>query len=177
MCDRPPVVYDCPGADTVWLKKDSIIYQDTGYVPDPIYIDTGSTNVVYKWKELEVDSLAVFMAYGDYYTIRIYDEYILKDSNGFVRIIDSVYMNKIQFRTVKKEFYPSYIHVTHNIPYEPVNKFYIGGGIGGYTDNFGLSVKAMFINKKDNAVALSYDPINKYIEASFYYKIKLFNKN
>jgi hypothetical protein len=145
-------------------------YRDTTYIPvhtkDTVHDTVTNTTEI----PADIDSLAVAMAY---YSRWVVVDTILNDTNGLVIIIDLLYMNRIYERTIQKEFYPSIITVknTYFKKTPPVNKFYAGMGVGGWTENFGLSAKVMFINKKDNAFGLSYDPINKYAEVSVLFKI------
>jgi len=162
-------IIPCPENDTVWIKGDSIPYPDTTYIPVHHYSDTGSTHFV----EIpaNIDSLAVAIAYFDILNIT---DTILYDTNGTVIIYDIISMNRIQSRVVKKVFYPSYVVVTetYTIPEKPRNLFYLGAGVGGWNDHFGVSLMASLVNKKKQIWGISYDPLNKDFRVSLQLPIR-----
>jgi hypothetical protein len=111
--------------------------------------------------------------YIDYFAYHITNDTLLNDTNGFVRVLDTITQNRIKNRTVEKRFYPTYIRITKVIKeeYVPKNEFYVGGAVGGSVSSFGAEVSGMFINKKKRAYILSYDVVQSEVKVGVMFKI------
>lgn len=140
---------------------DTITYHDTVYKPI----------VRYKYivkRDSVIDTVFVIK---DYFTKYFYSDVILNDSNGFIRVMDTLYQNRIISRKTSMKLTPTTIYVTKKINAELHNHFYIGGGVGGSLNSFGIDGCIMFINKKNRAYELSYDIINKEVRVGVMFKI------
>jgi len=170
-CKKPcPPVDNTIKIDTAWIH-DTIHYTDSVYVPkvNVVY----KTDSIIKWKDIAVDTQAILDMYVDYFAYVISIDTILNDTNGFVRISDTIQKNRIKNRNVEKKFYPTYIRITKGIKeaYVPKNEFYAGGAVGGSLSSFGAEVAGMFINKKKHAYIASYDLVQKEIKVGVMIKI------
>lgn len=172
-CRKPCPEVNTDGNDTVYVLKyihDTIDYHDTTYIPVP-----GETVIkeIPKWIELAADTQAILNMYVDYLSYMVYDDILLNDTNGFLRVHDTIFKNKIKSRTVEKRFYPTYIHVVKTIKekYVPRNEFYVGGAVGGSVSSFGAEVSGMFINKRKRAYILSYDFVQREVKVGVMFKI------
>ncbi len=155
------------------LDPKPFVFPVKEYVPTPIvipqYVDTGSTNWKIKYEEQKIDTAKIMELYREYFSYKLYKDTIHCDTNGMVIVSDSISENKIMGRKVEGTFYPS----IYTIATPPSRKFFVGIGMGGYNNKFGMSGKVLFIDKKDRIYGLSYNPILQYFEASTYWKIKL----
>ena len=166
---NPPRIIDNSTTTTVYdTIRDTTIVHRTAYVPKLVYQET--EKLVYV--PVDVDTLAILK---DYYTRRFYADTTLNDSTGFFAIYDTIYMNQIWSRYTKAEAYSQTIYKTTTItqPAPLHNKVFFGFGAGGNKDRFGLSGDMMFQTKRDNALALSYDAINKEVWVKTYWKVRL----
>ena len=152
-----PDVIDTPIVirDTVWQKKDSVIYTSPKvvqtipvkvvsekYLPDPNY-----DKLVLQYQELVKLHLAK----------NIQKDSVQIDSIGFVKVIDTVQNNIVQNR--KWEYNLKYPIIKETIIQSPkkVNQLYIGGGLQGNQYNIINSVNGglLYKNKKDQIYGLS----------------------
>lgn len=141
--------------DTVWQKKDSVIYTSPKvvqtipvkiisekYLPDPNY-----DKLVLQYQELVKLHLAK----------NIQKDSVRIDSIGFVKVIDTVQNNIVQNR--KWEYNLKYPIIKETIiePPKKVNQLYIGGGLQGNQYNIINSVNGgvLYKNKKDQIYGLS----------------------
>ena len=141
--------------DTVWQKKDSVIYTSPKvvqsipvkvvsekYLPDPNY-----DKLVLQYQELVKLHLAK----------NIQKDSVKIDSIGFVKVTDTVQNNIVQNR--KWEYNLKYPIVKETIiqPPKKINQLYIGGGLQGNQYNIINSVNGGFLykNKKDQIYGLS----------------------
>ena len=141
--------------DTVWQKKDSIIYTSPKivqtipikiisekYLPDPNY-----DKLVLQYQELVKLHLAK----------NIQKDSIKIDSIGFVKVIDTVQNNIVKNR--KWEYNLKYPIIKETIiePSKKVNQLYIGGGLQGNQYNIINSINGglLYKNKKDQLYGLS----------------------
>lgn len=152
-----PDVIDTPIVirDTVWQKKDSVIYTSPKvvkaipvkiisekYLPDPNY-----DKLVLQYQELVKLHL----------TKNIQKDSVKIDSIGFVKVIDTVQNNIVQNR--KWEYNIKYPIIKETIiqPSKKVNQLYIGGGLQGNQYNIINSINGgiLYKNKKDQIYGLS----------------------
>ena len=161
--------------DTVWQKKDSVIYTSPKvvqtipvkvvsekYLPDPNY-----DKLVLQYQELVKLHLAK----------NIQKDSVQIDSIGFVKVTDTVQNNIVQNR--KWEYNIKYPIIKETViqPPKKVNQLYIGGGLQGNQYNIINSVNGgiLYKNKKDQIYGLSVG-INTNGQAvygvSSYWKIK-----
>ncbi len=179
-CRKPcPEPDPCAELDTLALFNTwKVKYKDTTYIPthttDTLTTtDTVSTEVIIEIPT-NIDSLAVAMAF---YTKFVVVDTVLDDSNGLVIIIDLLHMNRIWQRTVKKEFYPTIVHIkeTTHIKPTPKNILYLGFGVNGWENKFGVSGKVALQNKRGRIYILAFDPINTTLEASILFPLRFKN--
>ena len=148
--EKPVVV-----RDTVWQKKDSVIYTSPKivqtipikiisekYLPDPNY-----DKLVLQYQELVKLHLAK----------NIQKDSVQIDSIGFVKVIDTVQNNIVQNR--KWEYNIKYPIIKETViqPPKRVNQLYIGGGLQGNQYNIINSINGgiLYKNKKDQLYGLS----------------------
>ena len=141
--------------DTVWQKKDSVIYTSPKvmqtipvkiisekYLPDPNY-----DKLVLKYQELVKLHLAK----------NIQKDSVQIDSIGFVKVTDTVQNNVVQNR--KWEYNIKYPIIKETIiePPKKINQLYIGGGLQGNQYNIINSINGgiLYKNKKDQLYGLS----------------------
>ena len=141
--------------DTVWQKKDSVIYTSPKvvqtipvkiisekYLPDPNY-----DKLVLQYQELVKLHLSK----------NIHKDSIQIDSIGFVKVIDTVQNNIVKNR--KWEYNLKYPIIKETIiePSKKVNQLYIGGGLQGNQYNIINSINGglLYKNKKDQLYGLS----------------------
>jgi hypothetical protein len=138
--------------DTQWVKKDSVIYTKPSVINtikvtlhDTIinhYIpDTNYNKLVKQYQEV-VNQLLAKNIHSD--SIRI-------DTNGYVKITDTVQKNLIVGRTTEVKLKYPVIKETITIHQQPKNQLYIGGGIGASQNALINQVRAgvMLKTKKD----------------------------
>ena len=141
--------------DTVWQKKDSVIYTSPKviqtipvkiisekYLPDPNY-----DKLVLQYQELVKLHLAK----------NIQKDSVQIDSIGFVKVTDTVQNNIVQNR--KWEYNIKYPIIKETViqPPKKVNQLYIGGGLQGNQYNIINSINGgiLYKNKKDQLYGLS----------------------
>ena len=141
--------------DTVWQKKDSLIYTSPKvvqtipvkiisekYLPDPNY-----DKLVLQYQELVKLHLAK----------NIQKDSVQIDSIGFVKVTDTVQNNIVQNR--KWEYNIKYPIIKETIiePPKKINQLYIGGGLQGNQYNIINSINGgiLYKNKKDQLYGLS----------------------
>jgi hypothetical protein len=138
--------------DTIWVVKDSLIASkprltntiqitshDTiinHYIPDTNY-----NKLVRQYQEIVKELLAK----------NIHSDSIRIDTNGYVKITDTVQKNLIIGRTTEVKLKYPVIKETITIHQQPKNQLYIGGGIGA-SQNAAVNqvrIGALFKTKKD----------------------------
>ena len=141
--------------DTVWQKKDSVIYTSPKvvqtipvkiisekYLPDPNY-----DKLVLQYQELV--KLHLFK--------NVQKDSVKIDSIGFVKVTDTVQNNIVQNR--KWEYNIKYPIIKETViqPSKKVNQLYIGGGLQGNQYNIINSINGgiLYKNKKDQLYGLS----------------------
>ena len=141
--------------DTVWQKKDSVIYTspkvvqtipikvvNEKYLPDPNY-----DKLILQYQEIVKLHLAK----------NIQRDSVQIDSIGFVKVTDTVQNNVVQNR--KWEYNIKYPIIKETIiqPPKKVNQLYIGGGLQGNQYNIINSINGglLYKNKKDQIYGLS----------------------
>ena len=141
--------------DTVWQKKDSVIYTSPKvvqtipvkiisekYLPDPNY-----DKLLLQYQELVKLHLAK----------NIQKDSVKIDSIGFVKVTDTVQNNIVQNR--KWEYSLNYPIIKETViqPPKKVNQLYIGGGLQGNQYNIINSINGgiLYKNKKDQIYGLS----------------------
>ena len=141
--------------DTVWQKKDSVIYTSPKvvqtipvkiisekYLPDPNY-----DKLLLQYQELVKLHLSK----------NVQKDSVKIDSIGFVKVIDTVQNNIVQNR--KWEYNIKYPIIKETViqPSKKVNQLYIGGGLQGNQYNIINSINGgiLYKNKKDQIYGLS----------------------
>ena len=138
--------------DTVWVVKDSLITSKPSVIKtiqitshDTIinhYIpDTNYNKLVGQYQEVVKELLAK----------NIHSDSIRIDTNGYVKITDTVQKNLIIGRVTEVKVKYPIIKETITIHQQPKNQLYIGGGIGASQNALINQVRAgaMFKTKKD----------------------------
>ena len=148
--EKPTIV-----RDTVWQKKDSVIYTSPKvvqtiplkiisekYLPDPNY-----DKLILQYQEIVKLHLAK----------NIQKDSVQIDSIGFVKVTDTVQNNIVQNR--KWEYNIKYPIIKETIiePPKKINQLYIGGGLQGNQYNIINSINGgiLYKNKKDQLYGLS----------------------
>ena len=141
--------------DTVWQKKDSVIYTSPKvvqtipvkivsekYLPDPNY-----DKLVLQYQELVKLHLAK----------NIQKDSVKIDSIGFVKVTDTVQNNIVQNRKWEYNLKYPIIKETTIQPPKKVNQLYIGGGLQGNQYNIINSINSglLYKNKKDQIYGIS----------------------
>ena len=141
--------------DTIWQKKDSVIYSfpkvvqtipikiiSEKYLPDPNY-----DKLLLQYQELVKLHLSK----------NVQKDSVQIDSIGFVKVTDTVQNNIVQNR--KWEYNIKYPIIKETIiqPSKKVNQLYIGGGLQGNQYNIINSINGgiLYKNKKDQIYELS----------------------
>ena len=141
--------------DTVWKKKDSVIYTSPKvvqtipikiisekYLPDPNY-----DKIVLQYQELVRLHLSK----------NVQKDSVQIDSIGFVKVTDTIQNNVVQNR--KWEYNIKYPIIKETViqPPKKVNQLYIGGGLQGNQYNIINSINGgiLYKNKKDQIYGLS----------------------
>ena len=141
--------------DTVWQKKDSVIYTSPKvvqtipvkiisekYLPDPNY-----DKLVLQYQELVKLHLSK----------NVQKDSVQIDSIGFIKVTDTVQNNVVQNR--KWEYNIKYPIIKETViqPPKRVNQLYIGGGLQGNQYNIINSINGgiLYKNKKDQIYGLS----------------------
>ena len=141
--------------DTVWQKKDSVIYTSPKvvqtipvkiisekYLPDPNY-----DKIVLQYQELVRLHLSK----------NVQKDSVQIDSIGFVKVTDTIQNNVVQNR--KWEYNIKYPIIKETViqPPKKVNQLYIGGGLQGNQYNIINSINGgiLYKNKKDQIYGLS----------------------
>lgn len=152
-CEKPtPPQQPTIKRDTMWVVKDSlitskprviktveIISNDTiinNYLPDTNY-----QKLLVQYQDVVKELLAK----------NIHSDMIRIDTNGYVKVTDTVQKNLITGRATEVKIKYPVITNTITLPYKPVNQVYIGGTIGNNQLSSGLLLK----NKKDQIFGAS----------------------
>lgn len=135
--------------DTVWLKHDSIVYSKPKVIKtieirskdSLIYIpDTSYPKLVLQYQEV-VNQLVAKNIHVD--TVRI-------DSNGYVKIVDTVQKNLIIGRSTEVNIKYPVIKETVTIFPKKVTQLYIGGDVAGTQTSLINQVRAGLVLKNKN---------------------------
>lgn len=142
--------------DTVWLTHDSIVYSKPKVIrtiqikskDSLIYVpDTSYPKLALQYQEI-VNQLLAKNIHID--TVRI-------DTNGYVKIVDTVQKNLIIGRSTQVSVKYPVIKETITLYPKPVNQLYVGGDIGGSQISLINQIRAGVIlkNKKDQIFTAS----------------------
>jgi len=163
--------------DTAWVVKDSLIYSKPQLVKtieieshDTIinqYIpDTNYAKLVIQYQEIVNQLLAK----------NIMEDSIRIDSNGYVKITDTVQKNLIVGRGTHVNIKYPIITETITLPAKKVNQVYIGGAFQTDGDNSQIGASALLKTRKDFLIGGSLS-VNTYGNLQYglgaYWKIKL----
>ena len=154
----PETVYD--------TIHDTVPYPVTQYVPEPVYIDTGST----KWKWHPVDTAAILK---DYYSKHYYVDTLANDSLALIIVSDTVSQNRIVSRRKQLSFFHQTIRETTliNNPFPGKRKLFMGLTVGRKPQQFGIGPAVLYTSKRDQAYSFSYDILNHDWYFTMYWKI------
>ena len=161
-CSEPKIVVEKVIDTITKIKIDTITRLDTVYIPKYSY-------------KLRVDTITKYdtvRIIEEYFTKVYYQDTILKDSNAFIVVMDTLYQNEIISRSVYSQIYPRTIYKTSYRIIDPKFKLKVGFGVGGWDDKFGASLKVLAVTKRDKTYGASYDFINNFAEVSLYWTIR-----
>lgn len=163
--------------DTAWVVKDSLIYSKPQLVKtieieshDTIinqYIpDTNYQKLVLQYQEVVNQLLAK----------NIQQDSIRIDTNGYVKIIDTVQKNLIVGRSTQVNIKYPIIKETITLPAKKVNQLYVGGAFQTGGDNPQIGASALLKTRKDFLFGGSLS-VNTYGNLQYglgaYWKLKL----
>jgi len=163
--------------DTAWVVKDSLIYSKPQLVKtieieshDTIinhYIpDTNYQKLVLQYQEVVNQLLAK----------NIQQDSVRIDTNGYVKIIDTVQKNLIVGRSTQVNIKYPIIKETITLPAKKVNQLYVGGAFQTNSQNQQISVGALLKTRKDFLFGGSLS-VNTYGDFMYgvgtYWKLKL----
>lgn len=163
-CHRCPEPTEIVRVDTVYR------YDTIPYTPPPMIPKPGI--VMPQVPPAMVDSLAVVMAY---FAVRQGTDTLVNDDKYLISMRWAVTQNKPTF------FQPTIVNrlpttiISHTIS-KPTNKVFLGVGVGGSQNAFGIAPSVALYTKRENLYTASYDVINKDFYVTFFYKIKLRKK-
>ena len=151
----------------VWNVKDSIRIKDTTVVN---YKDSLVSHYVTipVYDSLDIDSGKIVQ---EYFSKQHYKDTLVNDSTLFFTLSEAVYKNKItdrSFSYINK--LPMYkIKTKTEYKSKPVYKanFYLGGHV---TTSGGLYIGGLYTTPHKGAYSLTYDPINKNVNAGIYFR-------
>lgn len=166
VCDHEP----CAEFDTSgFYNSMRIDYPNISYVPSfrTVYkVDIRPELVV---QQQPIDSLAIVKAF---FNENIVIDTVMRDSNIYLVITDTISQNKIKRRTLSNfSIYPKYKIVTVTEKPKEVNKVYAGFGVGGNQYHFGMTANLLFVSKRSVAYGVSYDFLNNDVYLSLYWKL------
>jgi hypothetical protein len=163
--------------DTAWVVKDSLIYSKPQLVKtieieshDTIinhYIpDTNYQKLVLQYQEIVNQLLAK----------NIMEDSVRIDTNGYVKIIDTVQKNLIVGRSTQVNIKYPIIKETITLPAKKVNQLYVGGAFQTGGDNPQIGASALLKTRKDFLFGGSLS-VNTYGNLQYglgaYWKLKL----
>ncbi len=161
---------ECPECPEVTYDTvlDTIVYNNSIYVPQPVYRDTGST----QWRLLPVDTLQIL---SDYFARIGYLDTLQNDSNALIVVIDTISQNRITYRHPQITLFPHLIRETTvvKLPSQIRRKLFIGLNIGRNPQQFSLAPSIMYLSKKQTAYSFSYDVLSGDIFMGVYWKLGL----
>lgn len=164
-CHRCPEPTEIVRVDTVY-RYDSIPYTAPPMTPKP-------GMVIVQPIPAGIDSLVIARAY---FSKRMGIDTLVNDSLYLLSLSWEVQENKPTF------FQPTIVDrkpttiISHTIIEKPRNKVFVGIGVGGSPNSFGLAPSVALYTKRENLYTASYDVINKDFYVTFFYKIKLKKK-
>jgi len=170
-------------SDTIIVPGDPYPVHDTLEKPVPYQVIVPSDTF---WKD--VDTATIFQKckqlYKDYYTKNIYNDTLRNDTSMLIVVIDTVFQNQLQKRTMLfQNRRPTVINTTiNNYGETPCNKLYIGAGLGKSIPNFltdsviRMPVALLLTTKGRWAYELEYDIFTNYVEAKVFYKLSFRRK-
>ena len=175
-CTETPVVPKVSIVrDTTWIVKDSLITSKPQFIKtisssDTIinhYIpDTNYAKLVIQYQEVVNQLLSK----------NIQQDSIRIDTNGYVKITDTVQKNLIIGRSTRVDVKYPIIKETITLPAKKVNQIYVGGVIQGTPQIKQIGVSALLKTRKDFIIGGSLS-VNTYGDPLYgigaYWKIKL----
>jgi hypothetical protein len=147
------------GGDTSFYPVYKTIYSrpDTVFIPD---VDTLFLQ--------DIDTMSIII---DYFTKKHYVD-TLSGQEVDVIISESIFKNKLENRDVLIKNNRQSKIITNTLEIKPQDKLFIGGGIVTSKDMLSYQMGLKWLTKKDMLFGIDYNPIEKQISASAYFKIK-----
>lgn len=134
--------------DTQWVKKDSLVFSKPQIINRVTAHDTVINNYIpdtnYGKLVIQYQNLV-----NQLLTKNIHLDSIRIDSNGYVKILDTVQKNEIVGRSTEVKMKYPVIKETIILPPKLTNQLYIGGGIYGSQGVSGIKGGLLYKNKKD----------------------------
>jgi hypothetical protein len=121
-----------------------------------------------------IDTLAIIESY---FSMAIYDRVPVDDSNMYIRIIDTVFMNELYGGVLEYIIRkPLTVHETYHIHKYPDPKWQLHGGlgIGGSKNTFGLGPTLTYQDNQGRLYTGYYDALNQ--AATFSFSTRIFKK-
>lgn len=157
---------------------------DTQWLPTPPQIVTRPGKVIHKDSIIYIeippcdDTMAMLK---DYFAKKIYSDTLkLKDSLGYISVLDTINQNSILYRTWNPHI--NKMVVSDTIYLSPVAKtqWYVGGLIGAHKPNTTMAGVSLLIkNKKDQLYGVNAgytSNLNLFVQGTMLWKIKLKRK-
>jgi len=142
---EPIVTHPLPRDKIIVLKETKMLFKTRVVKKDSImYVD--------------VDSAAIVEEYLRKHT---YDDTIVKNKLGYIRLIEDVQYNKI----TKRQVYPFFTQPKQKVK----RRFLLGAEIYGNLNMFDATINCIYIDRLHNGFGLSYSPFSKAIGISYYY--------
>lgn len=110
----------------------------------------------------------------DYFSKIFMDDTLKNDSSAFLRIQDTIYMNRLKYRKlIFKNNRPTEIKYETTIINPPKNILYIGGALGFCENNFNVSAGLFLKTKKDYLYGIYYSPVRKEYGSQIFIPVRL----
>lgn len=147
------------------IKSDTIIYNP----PDiTVSVPAGKPSIITVNVPQSVDTSKIIQ---EYFTTLQYNDSVETDSVK-IHIMETVSQNRILARSLTTSLkFPCKTIIT-NVQDKQRNKIYLGGTVN-FDSRPSLAVFCVAVNKRDQLLMASYDPLSKRIEAGVGFKIKL----
>jgi len=151
------------------IPTKSINYITTETVPVIIKEIHSIRDTIHDTIKMPADSAALAR---DWLTKRFYNPTILNDTNGLITAKFMITKNRLASWQVNKKLF---VH-SYKIYQPKTRKVLLGGGILVYPDRFGIYAGGIYQDKHDRAFELMYDPINRGLFLSAFWKINFRKK-
>lgn len=147
------------------IRSDTIIVN----MPDiQVNIPAGKPSIVTVNIPQSVDTSKIIQ---DYFTTLLYQDSMETDSVK-IHLTEWVRENKIIDRKLKTSFKFTTSNIQTYVQAEKRNRLYLGGAVN-YYNRVSLSVAGVVVNKRDQMIMASYDPVLRSWSGGVLFKIKI----